>query len=547
MGISQSLIWSKLQEHYNTMSNLQMRDMFAADPNRFARFSLQVGDFLFDYSKNLINEDTMNLLFQLAEEVELRKWIEKMFKGEAINSTENRSVLHTALRNHHNKHIFAGSGDIMPQIKAVLAQMEDFVKAVHNGVWLGSTGKKITDIINIGIGGSDLGPSMVCEALKHYAVKGVNVHFVSNVDGTHLAEILKKLNPETVLFIIASKTFTTQETLTNAHSAKQWYIDNSDEETLDVARHFVALSTNEKAVKEFGIDPKNMFVFWDWVGGRYSLWSAIGLSIALSVGMENFYELLRGASEMDEHFRSTAFEKNMPVIMGLLGVWYADFFNAKTQAVIPYEQYLWRFPEFLQQLDMESNGKRVTKSGETVDYATGPVVWGAAGTNAQHSFFQLIHQGTQLIPTDFLAPVESLNPLSDHHEKLLSNFFAQTEALMKGKKELEARLEMQVAGQSPEQIEKILAHKVFPGNKPTNSIMYHKLTPRTLSSLIALYEQKVFVQGIIWNINSFDQWGVELGKQLANKILPQLSGESEIFNHDSSTNGLINHYKKNRK
>lgn len=547
MSISKSDIWAKLVEHCEVMSNLHLRDMFSADVNRFSRFSLEFNDILLDYSKNLINEDTMAYLFKLAEEAHLKEWIEKMFQGDRINLTENRPVLHIACRNFDGKPIRVDGTNIMPNVKAVIAQMDEFVKNVHSGLWRGSTGKKISDFVNIGIGGSDLGPSMVCEALKKYAVEGINVHFVSNVDGTHLIETLRKLNPETTMFIIASKTFTTQETLTNALSAKQWYIENSDEETLDVAKHFIALSTNEKQVKEFGIDPKNMFVFWDWVGGRYSLWSAIGLPIAIYIGMDNFYNLLRGAKEMDQHFRSAPFEKNLPVILGLLGIWYADFFGAKTYAVIPYDQYLWRFTEFLQQLDMESNGKRVTRSGEKIKYATGPVIWGAAGTNAQHSFFQLIHQGTQLIPADFLASVESLNPLADHHEKLLSNFFAQTEALMKGKTEEEARIEMQMANYDIDSVKKLLPHKVFPGNKPTNSILYKKLTPRTLGSLIAMYEHKVFVQGIIWNVNSFDQWGVELGKQLAGKILPQLASSSEIFNHDCSTNGLINHFKKHRK
>ncbi len=546
MSITKTAVWKKLQDHYVKMSKLHIRDLFEADPNRFDRFSVKHKDIFFDYSKNLIIDDTMKLLLELAEAAELRKWIDRMFQGEKINFTEDRAVLHTALRNLNGKPVKIDGIDVMPRVKAVLNQMEEFVNAVHSGAWKGASGKKITDVVNIGIGGSDLGPAMVCEALKHYAVKGISVHFVSNVDGTHIAETLKKLNPETTLFIIASKSFTTQETLTNAETAKRWYIKNSGEETLDVAKHFAAISTNEKAVKEFGIDPKNMFVFWNWVGGRYSLWSAIGLPIALAAGMDNFYKLLRGAQAMDEHFRTAPFERNIPVLMALLGIWYSNFFNAKTYAVIPYDQYLWRFPEYLQQLDMESSGKRASRSGEPVDYTTGPVIWGVPGTNAQHSFFQLIHQGTQLIPADFLAPVQNVNDISDHHKKLLANFFAQPEALMKGKTEEEARYELKEAGVFPDEIEKILPHKIFPGSKPTNSILYQKLTPEILGSLTAMYEHKVFVQGIIWNINSFDQWGVELGKQLAKKILPQLVGTDKIYNHDSSTNGLINFWKKNR-
>ncbi len=522
-----------------------MRDLFADDPKRFDKFSLRFGDIILDYSKNRITTETVPLLLDLAREVQLKQWIEKMFTGEKINITENRAVLHVALRNRNNTPIMVDGKDVMPEVNRVLGQMRKFSDDVRNGVWKGYSGKAITDIVNIGIGGSDLGPVMVTEALKPYGRPGLHAHFVSNVDGTHIAETLKIVNPETTLFIIASKTFTTQETLTNANTAKDWFL-KSAKNPAEVAKHFVALSTNAEAVAKFGIDTKNMFEFWDWVGGRYSLWSAIGLSIALFIGMDNFEELLSGAHAMDQHFRTEPFEKNIPVILGLLGVWYNDFFGAETHAIIPYDQYLHRFAAYFQQGDMESNGKRVTKDGRPTDYTTGPIIWGEPGTNGQHAFFQLIHQGTRLIPTDFLAPMVSQNPIGEHHPILLSNFFAQTEALMKGKTEEEAKTELEAAGIHGEAMERLLPHKVFPGNKPTNSVMFKKLTPRTLGSLIAMYEHKIFVQGIVWNINSFDQWGVELGKQLAKKILPELSGSQKVSSHDSSTNGLINYYKVNR-
>ncbi len=547
MQITEYKIWKELSDHHKNISKFKMRDLFAADANRFDIFSIKFNNILFDYSKNIINHETMKLLFDLARKVELDVWIEKMFEGEKINFTENRAVLHTALRNKSNKSIKADGWDVMPKVNAVKLQMKEFVDTVNSGLWKGCTNKAITDVVNIGIGGSDLGPAMVVEALKPYKVKNLNVHFVSNVDGTDIAETLKKLNPETTLFVIASKTFTTQETMTNARTAKKWILEKIANKESDIKKHFVALSTNEKACVAFGIDPKNMFAFWNWVGGRYSLWSAIGLSIALAIGWDNFEELLTGACEMDVHFRETPFERNIPIIMALLGVWYANFFNSSTYAIIPYDQYLSKFPDFLQQLDMESNGKRVNRKGEFVNYSTGPVIWGTCGTNAQHSFFQLIHQGTQMIPADFLAAVHSHNSIDEHHDILLANFFAQTEALMKGKSIEEASHELKSQGLPEEEIKKLLPHKVFPGNSPTNTIMYKKLTPNMLGNLIAMYEHKVFVQGIIWQLNSFDQWGVELGKQLAGKILNELQyNEQKINSHDASTNGLINFYKNLR-
>jgi glucose-6-phosphate isomerase len=534
--------WKTLQDHQKSIASKHMRGLFAEDPKRFEIFSIQFGDILLDYSKNRITSETVPLLLNLAREVNLTQWTEKMFTGEKINSTENRAVLHVALRNRSNTPILVDGKDVMPDVNRVLRQMRDFSTRVRNGDWKGFSGKSITDIVNIGIGGSDLGPVMVTEALKPYGKPGLRVHFVSNVDGTHIAETLKIVSPESTLFVIASKTFTTQETLTNANTAKDWFLKSAKNQSA-VAKHFVALSTNADAVAKFGIDTKNMFEFWDWVGGRYSLWSAIGLSIALYIGMDNFEELLTGAHEMDQHFRNEPFEKNIPVILGLLGIWYNDFFGAETHSIIPYDQYLHRFAAYFQQGDMESNGKRVTKTGEAVDYSTGPIIWGEPGTNGQHAFFQLIHQGTRLIPTDFLAPVISQNPIGEHHPILLSNFFAQTEALMKGKTEGEAKAELEAAGLSGDALKRLLPHKVFPGNRPTNSILFQKLTPRVLGSLIAMYEHKIFVQGIVWNINSFDQWGVELGKQLAKKILPELSGSQKVSAHDSSTNGLINYYK----
>ena len=522
-----------------------MRDLFTADPARFEKFSLRMNDLLLDYSKNRITEETMKLLFGLARQARVETWRDRMFRGEKINITEGRPVLHVALRNRSNRPITVDGVDVMPSVNAVLNHMRAFSTAVRTGTWRGYTGRAITDVVNIGIGGSDLGPVMVTEALRPYSKRELKVHFVSNIDGTHIAETLRLLNPETALFIIASKTFTTQETITNAETAKRWFLGGAKDPAA-VARHFVALSTNTAEVSRFGIDPRNMFVFWDWVGGRYSLWSAIGLSIALAVGMDNFEDLLMGGHEMDEHFRTAPLERNMPVILALLGIWYSNFFGAQTHAILPYDQYLHRFAAYFQQGDMESNGKSVTRDGVRAEYSTGPVIWGEPGTNGQHAFYQLIHQGTRLIPADFIAPMESHNPVGDHHRILLSNFFAQTEALMKGKTPDEVRRELESAGISGDALASLLPHKVFEGNRPTNSIMIRKITPKTLGQLIALYEHKIFVQGIIWNINSFDQWGVELGKQLAKVILPELSSDSPLSTHDASTRGLINHYKRNR-
>jgi len=543
--LTQSAAWKALEQHQREIAPQHMREMFASDPKRFEKYSVRWSDFLLDYSKNRISEQTMSLVFDLAHEADLKTRTEQMFSGEKINSTEHRSVLHVALRNRSNTPIMVDGADVMPSVNKVLDHIRDFTEQVRSGAWKGYTGQPITDIVNIGIGGSDLGPVMVTEALKHYGHPRLNVHFVSNVDGTHIAETVKRLNPETTLFIIASKTFTTQETIVNAESAKRWFLEHA-KVTSAVAKHFVAVSTNAKAVAAFGIDTKNMFEFWDWVGGRYSLWSAIGLSIALSVGMENFEELLLGAHEMDQHFRTTPFEKNLPVILGLLGIWYNNFFGAESHAVIPYDQYLHRFPAYLQQGDMESNGKGVTRNGQRVDYSTGPIIWGEPGTNGQHAFFQLLHQGTKLIPVDFLAPAQSQNPIGEHHAILLSNFFAQTEALMKGKTEAEARAELQKSGVHGSELDELLPHKVFPGNRPTNTILFKKLNPSTLGSLIALYEHKIFVQGVLWDVNSFDQWGVELGKQLAKAILPELAGAAPVTGHDSSTNGLMEFYKQSR-
>lgn len=522
-----------------------MKKMFANDPSRFDKYSITFEDILLDYSKNIINEETMKLLIELAKECELEDAIEKMFTGDEINETENRAVLHTALRNFSDDPVYVDGEDVMPEVKAVLNQMKEFSKKLLSGEWKGYTCKSITDIVNIGIGGSDLGPVMVTEALKPYW-KNIKPHFVSNVDGTHIAETLKKLDPETTLFMIASKTFTTQETMTNAHTARDWFLKHA-KISEHIKRHFVAISTNEEGVIKFGIDPKNMFRFWDWVGGRYSLWSAIGLSIACTIGYENFEQLLRGAYAMDEHFRTASFEKNIPVVLALLGIWYNNFFNAQTQAILPYDQYMHRFAAYFQQGDMESNGKSTDRTGNPVEYQTGPIIWGEPGTNGQHAFYQLIHQGTKLIPCDFLAPAISHNPIGEHHKILLSNFFAQTEALMMGKTEAEVRAELEQTGKSQEEIEKLLPFKIFKGNKPTNSILFKKLTPNTLGSLIAMYEHKIFVQGVIWNIFSFDQWGVELGKQLAKSILKELEDDMPVHDHDCSTNGLINAYKRMRK
>lgn len=538
--------WLLLRRHYEEeMQRMHLRDLFAQDADRFQKFSLTNGDILFDYSKNLITPKTLHLLLQLAEDCSLKEAITSMFAGELINETEGRSVLHTALRNFSGNPVTSEGKDVMPEVQRVQSQMKAFCEAVHGGKWKGYTGKKIKYIVNIGIGGSDLGPVMVTEALKPYQVKDIQAFYVSNVDGTHIAETLKKVKPEETLFLIASKTFTTQETMTNAHTAREWFLAAAKEEG-HIAKHFAALSTNEKEVVKFGIDPKNMFEFWDWVGGRYSLWSAIGLSIALTIGYDNFEQLLKGAYTIDEHFNTAAFDKNIPVIMALIGIWYGNFMGAQSEAILPYDQYMHRFAAYFQQGNMESNGKSVDRNGNEVNYTTGPVIWGEPGTNGQHAFYQLIHQGTLLIPCDFIAPAVSHNPIGDHHVKLLSNFFAQTEALMNGKTEKEAKEELLKAGKSDEDTKKLVPFKTFDGNKPTNSFLVKQITPYTLGSLIALYEHKIFVQGVIWNIFSFDQWGVELGKQLANKILPELVTNEAVNSHDSSTNGLINAFKQMR-
>jgi glucose-6-phosphate isomerase len=530
--------WQALSQHAAEMKKTHLRDLFKQDPNRFASFSACSKDMVLDFSKNIINTTTIKLLMELAEECKLKEAIQAMFSGEKINQTENRSVLHTALRNFSDSPVLSDGKDVMPDVQRVLAQMKSFCEKVHSGEWKGYTGKKIKYIVNLGIGGSDLGPVMVTEALKPYWVDGIQTYFVSNVDGTHIAETLKKVTPDETLFLIASKTFTTQETMTNAHSARNWFLQHAKEEG-HIAKHFAALSTNEKEVVAFGIDKANMFEFWDWVGGRYSLWSAIGLSIALTIGYGNFESLLQGAYLADTHLQHEPLERNIPVIMAMLGIWYANFFDAKTQAILPYDQYLHRFAAYLQQGDMESNGKFVDRNGQRVTYATGPIIWGEPGTNGQHSFYQLIHQGTHLIPCDFIASAVSHNPVSDHHEKLMSNFFAQTEALMNGKTVEELKAE----GVS----EALIPYKVFEGNRPTNSILIKKITPYTLGELIAFYEHKIFVQGIIWNVFSYDQWGVELGKVLANKILPELKNEEPVHSHDDSTNALINLYKEFRR
>ena len=531
--------WQNLEDHF-AQNDFDFRSLFQQNPNRFNDFSIKRPGYLFDFSKNLIDQETLNLLLKLAEETQLKSAISAMFEGQKINETEDRAVLHTALRDFSDDEILVDGENIKPGIKRVLDQMKTFSTKVISGQHKGFSGKEITDVVNIGIGGSDLGPVMVCSALKHYKTR-LNVHFVSNVDGNHIAETLKKLDPETTLFIIASKTFTTQETMTNAASAKEWFLKKGSQD--DVAKHFVALSTNTKSVKEFGIAEENIFEFWDWVGGRYSLWSAIGLSIALAVGYENFEQLLKGANETDTHFRTADFKENVPVIMALLGIWYRNFYGAGTYAILPYSQYLDRFPAYLQQGDMESNGKSVDRNGNYVEYETGPIIWGEPGTNGQHAFYQLIHQGTELIPADFLAYAKSCNKVSDHQDKLLANFFAQTEALAFGKNADEVYAELQAAGKSEAEIEKLLNYKVFAGDSPTNSFIFDELTPFSLGQLIALYEHKIFVQGVIWNIFSFDQFGVELGKVLAGKILAELGGENSVNTHDSSTNGLMNYYK----
>ena len=542
-------VWQALCRHQKTIAASSMRDLFAQDTNRFDKFSFQLDDILFDFSKHRINDETLPLLLQLAREAQLENWRDRMFTGEKINTTENRAVLHTALRNRSNRPVLVDGVDVMPEVNAVLAQMRDFSEKVRAGAWLGYTGKRITDVVNIGIGGSDLGPVMVCDALKPYASADLAVHFVSNIDGAHLMRALEKCQPETTLFIVASKTFTTQETMTNAISARTWFL-NKAQDNAHVAKHFVALSTNAKAVTDFGIDQANMFAFWDWVGGRYSLWSAIGLSIALYVGMDHFEALLSGAHEMDQHFQTAPLEENMPVIMALIGIWYNNFFEVATHAILPYDQGMSRFPAYLQQADMESNGKFICRDGKRIQYKTGPVIWGEAGTNGQHAFYQLIHQGTQVVPCDFLMPVHSHYAIGKHgyahHKILLANFLAQTQALMLGKTPDEARLELQEQGLTGTELENLLPHKVFEGNRPSTSILFDKLTPNTLGKLIALYEHKIFVQGMIWDINSYDQWGVEYGKQIAQEILPLLTSDGVVTSFDSSTNGLINYTKSHK-
>lgn len=542
-SLIQSPAWLALQAHQPVMAQQHLRELFQKDPQRFEKFSLLFNDILMDYAKQPISRETIDRLLALAHQQQLESWIARMFSGEKINSTEHRAALHIALRGEHP--IQMDGVDVMPEVKRVLNQMEHFSMGIQSGARRGYTGKIFTDIVNIGIGGSDLGPVMVTEALKPYWLNGITPHFISNIDGAQLAETLRHLDPATTLFVIASKTFTTQETLTNAHSAREWFLSHGGSEK-DIAHHFVAVSTNRAAVEKFGIDPGNMFEFWDWVGGRYSLWSAIGLPIALTIGMDNFYSLLAGAREMDQHFATAPLEKNLPVMLGLIGVWQINFFGTSSHTVLPYDQSMQYFPAYLQQLEMESNGKRVTRDGEVVDYATGTVVWGEPGTNGQHAFYQLLHQGTQTVSADFLAPCQSHHPVGHHHRMLLANFFAQTEALMTGKNEQEVRAELKAQGMSDESVNQLLLHKIFPGNRPTTSILFKKLDPKTLGSLIALYEHKVFVQSVIWNINPFDQWGVELGKQLAGKILTELEQDVAATCHDASTNGLINYFKANQ-
>ncbi|HBB8841589.1 glucose-6-phosphate isomerase [Escherichia coli] len=539
---TQTAAWQALQKHFDEMKDVTIADLFAKDGDRFSKFSATFDDqMLVDYSKNRITEETLAKLQDLAKECDLAGAIKSMFSGEKINRTENRAVLHVALRNRSNTPILVDGKDVMPEVNAVLEKMKTFSEAIISGEWKGYIGKAITDVVNIGIGGSDLGPYMVTEALRPYK-NHLNMHFVSNVDGTHIAEVLKKVNPETTLFLVASKTFTTQETMTNAHSARDWFLKAAGDEK-HVAKHFAALSTNAKAVGEFGIDTANMFEFWDWVGGRYSLWSAIGLSIVLSIGFDNFVELLSGAHAMDKHFSTTPAEKNLPVLLALIGIWYNNFFGAETEAILPYDQYMHRFAAYFQQGNMESNGKYVDRNGNVVNYQTGPIIWGEPGTNGQHAFYQLIHQGTKMVPCDFIAPAITHNPLSDHHQKLLSNFFAQTEALAFGKSREVVEQEYRDQGKDPATLDYVVPFKVFEGNRPTNSILLREITPFSLGALIALYEHKIFTQGVILNIFTFDQWGVELGKQLANRILPELKDDKEISSHDSSTNGLINRYK----
>jgi glucose-6-phosphate isomerase len=544
-SLTASAAWQALLTHKREIEPHHMRQLFAQNPGRAEEMTRDACGLYVDFSKHRTTAETMKLLLALARQAGVESWRDKMFAGAKINGTEDRAVLHVALRNRSNRPILVDGKDVMPEVNAVLAKMRSFSERLRSGAWKGHTGKTITDVINIGIGGSDLGPVMVTEALKPYSKRDLHVHYVSNVDGTHMAETLRALDPERTLFIVASKTFTTQETLTNAKTARAWLLEKLP--GADVAKHFVALSTNAKEVGAFGIDTANMFEFWDWVGGRYSLWSAIGLSIACSIGMDNFEQLLAGAHEMDEHFRTTKLEDSLPVILGMLGIWYSNFWDAETHAILPYDQYLHRFAAYFQQGDKESNGKRVDRQGHVVDYTTGPVIWGEPGTNGQHAFYQLIHQGTRLIPADFIAPIETQNPIGNHHPILLANFFAQTEALMKGKTPDEARTELQAQKLSAERVNQLVPHKTFPGNRPTTSILVEKLDPKTLGAMIAMYEHKIFVQGIVWNIYSFDQWGVELGKQLASKILPELEGSAPVTSHDASTNALINRYKSTRR
>ncbi len=544
-SLTGSAAWTRLEKHHAEVEDLRMRDLFARDPQRFQRFHLRCDDILFDFSKNRITEETMRLLYALARDTGLEDRTRAMFAGEKINTSEDRAVLHVALRNRSGRPIEVDGKDVMPDVNRVLDKMKGFCHAVHGGDWRGYSGERISDVVNIGIGGSHLGPQMVTRALTPYHVDGMQVHFVSNIDGTNMSEVLQRVRPESTLFLVASKTFTTQETMTNAHTARDWLLESAPDASA-VAKHFVALSTNREGVEGFGIDPENMFEFWDWVGGRYSLWSAIGLSIALAVGFETFEELLEGAHAVDEHFRTTPLERNIPATMGMLGVWYNNFFGAQTHAILPYDETLEFFPTYFQQGDMESNGKSVTRSGERVDYSTGPVVWGQPGTNGQHAFYQLLHQGTKLVPADFLAPARSHHPVGRHHAILLANFFAQTEALMRGRTREETRAELEADGTPSERLDILAAAKTFEGNRPTNSLLFEKLTPETLGKLIALYEHKIFTQGVVWGIDSFDQMGVELGKQLAKAVLPELDGDAPVTSHDSSTNGLIDAFKELR-
>ena len=545
--INQSPIWQALNQHKKDIESISLREMFKSDPERFNQFHIQFNDLLLDYSKHHISKETISLLVKLAKEVDLENWRDRMFEGEKINSTEHRAVLHTALRNQNQTPIMSDGEDVMPKVKNVLKKMRRFSEEVRSGQWKGFTGKPITNVINIGIGGSDLGPTMVCQALKPYGSKTITPHFVSNVDGADLSQVLEKCNPETTLFIVASKTFTTQETMTNAFSARDWFLKTA-KDNQHIKKHFVALSTNQHVVSQFGIDTENMFEFWDWVGGRYSLWSAIGLSIALYIGMDSFEELLKGGFEMDEHFKTAPIEQNIPMMMGLLGVWNINFFNFPTHAILAYDQGLSKLASYLQQADMESNGKFINRDGERIDFHTGPVLWGEVGTNGQHAFYQLLHQGTEIVPADFIIPIESHYAIgkdgNEHHKILLANFIAQTQSLMLGKSYDEARAEIEKQGFEGEDIESFIPQKTFEGNRPTSSILFQKLTPKTLGQLIAMYEHKIFTQGIIWNINSFDQWGVEYGKQIAKQVLPKLSEKTPTHDFDSSTNGLINYIKK---